>query len=98
MPFVRISVSAGFDERSALAIGESVHLAMTQTIDVPADDRFQAIMRHTPAEMTWDRHFLGVERSDRAVFVDITLAAGRSDEKKRALYAAIARNIESAGV
>ena len=68
---------------------------MTEAIDVPAADRFQVVTRHEPDEMIWDRSYLDVERSDRAVFVHITLAVGRDDEKKRSLYRAIAQNLSA---
>jgi 4-oxalocrotonate tautomerase len=68
---------------------------LTQTIDVPAADRFQVITRHEPHEMIWDRSFLGVERSDCAVFVHITISAGRDDDKKRSLYHAIVQNLSA---
>ncbi len=99
MPFVRIDVSPGFDEAAARAVADGVHAAMVETIDVPDADRFQVVTRHAPGEMVWDRAFLGVERSERAVFVQITLAAGRDDDKKRALYRSVARNLAArAGV
>lgn len=95
MPFVRIFVSPQFDAAAVRAIADGVHDAMSTTIDVPAADRFQVVTRQAPDEMIWDRTYLGVDRSDRAVFVNVTLAAGRSDDKKRALYAAIVGNLEA---
>jgi len=96
MPFVRIFVSPGFDDAQVRAIAEGVHAAMTQTIAVPAADRFQVVTRREPDEMIWDRSFLGVERSDKAVFVHITLAIGRDEDKKRSLYRTIAQNLSAA--
>lgn len=95
MPFVRIFISHDVDENQARAIADGVHAAMTATIDVPAADRFQVVTRQEPDEMIWDRSYLDVERSDRAVFVHITLAAGRDDEKKRSLYREIAQNLSA---
>jgi len=93
MPFVRISLTDSHDVPTAAAVGDAVHEAMVATIDVPGADRFQVISRHAPGEMVWDRTFLDVDRSERAVFVHITLALGRDDDKKRALYAKIVANI-----
>ena len=95
MPFVRIFVSQDFDEAQVRAVADGVHAAMTQTIDVPPADRFQVVTRHEPDEMIWDRSFLDVERSDSAVFVHITLAVGRDDDKKRSLYRAIAQSLSA---
>ncbi|GAC1401197.1 MAG: tautomerase family protein [Vulcanimicrobiaceae bacterium] len=98
MPFVRIYVTDHFAHARA-AIGDGVHRALVEAVAVPAGDRFQVITAHPDGEMIWDRNYLGVERSDRAVFVEITFRDGRDDAKKRALYAAIARNLEAdAGV
>ena len=41
----------------------------------------------------FDRHYLGISRSDDVVFVQITLSVGRSLEQKKALFAAIVRNL-----
>ncbi len=66
---------------------------MYATISIPEDDRFQVISEHSPAEFIYDRGYLGVQRSDAAIFVQITMKRGRSREQKRALYSAIAENL-----
>ena len=63
---------------------------MVETIDVPPDDRFQMIHEHSPESLVADRRYLGIERSDDVVLIQITLNAGRTLEQKRALYRAIA--------
>jgi len=63
---------------------------MVETINVPADDRFQVIQEHPPDTLVADRRYLGIERSDDVVFIQITLNVGRTLEQKRALYRAIA--------
>jgi phenylpyruvate tautomerase PptA (4-oxalocrotonate tautomerase family) len=93
MPFVQLSVSDNHDAATIRAIADGVHDAMVATIDIPAADRFQAIVKHGPDTMIWDRSFLGVERSDREIFVHITLAIGRDDAKKRSLYAKIVEEV-----
>ncbi len=99
MPFVEIFVSPGTARAACDAIGAGVHDALVAAVDVPPADRFQVINVQTDGAMVWDRTYLDVDRSANAVFVRITLAAGRSDAKKRALYAAITANLErDAGV
>ncbi len=95
MPFVQIFVSGAFDDARVGAISQGVAGALVATVDVPADDRFQVVCRNDDALLVWDRGFLGVERSDEAVFVHITLSAGRDDANKRALYRAIVENLMS---
>ncbi|MBU1304954.1 MAG: tautomerase family protein, partial [Alphaproteobacteria bacterium] len=46
-------------------------------------------------EFFFDRRFNGIARSDNVIVVEITMRRGRSDAMKRALYAAIARNLEA---
>ena len=99
MPLVRIDLHQGRSEEELAAIGDVVHQAMVETIAVPADDRFQVLTEHPPGRLVFDRHYLGVERDDGIVLVQITLARGRSVEKKEALYRRIAEGLEErAGV
>ncbi len=89
MPLVRISLREGKPETYRRAIGEAVHRAMVETINVPALDRFQVITEHTPAGLIYDPAYLGINRTVDVIFIQITLNAGRSVEQKRALYARI---------
>lgn len=90
MPFVTIHVPQGTSEPAVRAIADGVHAAMVATIGVPPGDRFQVVHEHAPGRMFADPTYLGVARSSRPVFVQITLHAGRSDDQKRALYRAVA--------
>ena len=99
MPLVRISLQGGRPAAHRRAIGDSVHRAMVETINVPALDRFQVITEHSPESLIYDPTYLGIERTEGVIFVQITLNAGRSTEQKRALYARMAELLaESAGV
>jgi phenylpyruvate tautomerase PptA (4-oxalocrotonate tautomerase family) len=48
MPLVRISLREGKPAAYRRAIGEGIHRAMVETINVPAQDRFQVITEHSP--------------------------------------------------
>jgi 4-oxalocrotonate tautomerase len=89
MPLVRISVREGRTPAQRRALGDAVHRAMVETCKVPADDRFQIITEHT-ADLVYDPKYLGVERSDGVVLVQIFFRKGRTVEQKRALYKRIA--------
>ena len=93
MPLVRVSLRKGKSPSYLESIGEAVHRAMVETINVPADDRFQIFTEHSVEELVYDPDYLGVKRSEDLVVIQITLNAGRSLEQKRALYDAIARNL-----
>ena len=88
MPVVRISLSAQ-NPIPGRSIGDYVHQAMTETINIPDDDRFQIISKHGSDELLFDRSFYGVERGDGFMVIDITLAIGRSTAIKKKLYSRI---------
>lgn len=90
MPLVRIALLEGRSAEERRRIGEAVHQAMVDTIGVPARDRFQLITQHAPGDFVYDAQYLGIERSDDLVIVQITMSAGRTLEQKRALYRRIA--------
>jgi 4-oxalocrotonate tautomerase len=99
MPLVRIDLHQGHSEEELAAIGDVVHQSMVETIGVPADDRFQVITEHQPGRLRYDPHYLGVDRDDGIVLIQITLARGRPVERKEALYRQIAEGLgERAGI
>ena len=96
MPLVRISLLKGKPASYRRKVGDAVHQAMVETIDVPAKDRFQLITEHDPEDFVYDREFLGMARSRDLVIIQITLAFGRSLHLKRALYRTIAERLGTA--
>jgi 4-oxalocrotonate tautomerase len=93
MPLVRISLIQGRTAAQRRDIGDAVHRALVQTIGVPERDRFQIITQHEPNELVYDPQFLGIQRTDGIVMVQITISTGRSLEQKRALYRRITENL-----
>jgi 4-oxalocrotonate tautomerase len=99
MPLVRISLREGTTPEYRRALADGVHRALAESMAVPADDRFQVITEHPPGGLIYNAHYLGVERSDRIVLVQITLSTGRKPQQKRALYRRMAEILaESPGV
>jgi phenylpyruvate tautomerase PptA (4-oxalocrotonate tautomerase family) len=90
MPLVRIALRKGQPETFRAALGESVHRAMVETLNVPAKDRFQIITEHDAAGLVYDPSYLDIARTDGLVAVQITLNAGRTLEMKKAFYARLA--------
>jgi 4-oxalocrotonate tautomerase len=93
MPLVRIDVRDGYTAEERAALGEGVHAALVEAIGIPVLDRFQVITVHPADGLVFDPEYLGIHRTPKVVFVQITLTAGRTLEKKRALFSAIARNL-----
>ena len=96
MPLVRISLVKGQPAALRREIGDAVHRALVETIDVPALDRFQLVTEHEAGDLVYDSMYLGIARSSDLVVIQITLSSGRSLEKKRALYRRIADNLHAA--
>lgn len=90
MPFVRIFLREGTSAAYRKAIADGVHQAMVNSIAAPPDDRFQVISEHPPENLLYDPQYLGIQRSDKVVFVQITMSAGRKPAQKRALFRRIA--------
>ena len=95
MPFVRIDTLKGRSASELAALGEGVHRALVETIGVPPLDRFQVISEHEPGRLIFDPEYLGIARTPGIVFVQITLSVGRTVEQRKALYAAIVRNLSA---
>jgi 4-oxalocrotonate tautomerase len=89
MPFVRIDLREGKPAEYRAAIGEAVYDALI-SIGVPANDRFQVISEHPKDCLVFDRGYLGIERSDELIMIQITLNEGRSLDLKKRLYKTIA--------
>ena len=89
MPFVRIDLRKGKDAAFREEISRVVHEALI-SVGVPKDDRFQVISEHEPPNFVFDPSYLGVQRSEELVMVQITWNEGRTLYQKKALYKAIA--------
>jgi 4-oxalocrotonate tautomerase len=86
MPLVRISLREGKSDEYRRALGDGVHQAMIEALEVPPQDHFQVITEHSRNDLIYDPSYLGVNRSDDIVIVQITLSAGRKPPQKRKLY------------
>ncbi|MBC7584961.1 MAG: tautomerase family protein [Tardiphaga sp.] len=86
MPLVRISLLRGKPSAYRQAIAEAVYQALRDTFDVPDRDRFVTITEHDGEDFIFDRFYLGIDRSDDFVIIQLTVSNTRTREKKRALY------------
>jgi phenylpyruvate tautomerase PptA (4-oxalocrotonate tautomerase family) len=90
MPLVEIYVSERRPPEQRRKLADAVHQALVAAIAIPEDDRFQIVRALGAEDIIADRGYLGVSRSEDLLFVRVTLRRGRSTEKKRALYRAVA--------
>jgi phenylpyruvate tautomerase PptA (4-oxalocrotonate tautomerase family) len=86
MPLVRISLREGTSDQYRKALADGVHQAMVEATEIPAQDRFQIITEHRAEGLIYDPSYLGIERSDKIVVVQITLSGGRRPAQKKKLY------------
>lgn len=96
MPLVRISVPANRDASYRRNVSDAVHKALVDAIGIPPADRFHILTAHNPEDLIFDPGYLDVTRTPGFLAVHITLRRGRAPEKKRALYRAIADNVNAA--
>ena len=96
MPLVRIDLTEGKTPEYRAKVGQVVYQATLDVLNVPKNDRFQVITEHPKGGMQIDREYLGVERSDECIFVQITLNSGRTVEMKQSFYKAVAEGLHEA--
>jgi phenylpyruvate tautomerase PptA (4-oxalocrotonate tautomerase family) len=85
MPLVHIDIRRGHSSAHKCAILDGVHAALVEAFKIPDHDRNQILREHAPEDFE--------ARGADPTFVSITAFSGRSREAKRALFAAIARNL-----
>ncbi len=94
MPLVRISLRQGKSEEYKKALADGVHRAIVEGADVPVQDRFQIITEHPAGGLIYDPTYLGIQRSDDIVMVQITLSTGRKLAQKRKLMKRMAEILQ----
>jgi phenylpyruvate tautomerase PptA (4-oxalocrotonate tautomerase family) len=86
MPLTNVSLRRGKPAAYRQAILDGIYRAQRETFDVPEDDRFMAISEHDEADFSYGATYLGINRSDDLVIIQITANNTRIVEKKKALY------------
>jgi 4-oxalocrotonate tautomerase len=59
---------------------------MVEILNAPENDRSQVISEHDADNFVYDPTFFGIERSADVVFLQLTLAEGRTLEQKRGFH------------
>lgn len=96
MPLVRISLRRGNSASHLAALRQGVYEAMREAFDVPENDRFILIHQHAPEEFDCDPHYLGIERSDELVVIQIACRDSRDAARKQAFYRCLAGRLAAA--
>jgi 4-oxalocrotonate tautomerase len=93
VPLSRISLRRGKTAAYRRAIMDQVYEALGETFDVPEDDRFMIVTEHDEDSFSFGRRYLGIERSDDLIIIQITVSNTRGIEQKKRLYKRIAERL-----
>lgn len=86
MPLTNISMRRGKSAAYRKAILDSLHQAMHETFNVPKDNGFMTITEHDEDNFKYSKSYLGIERSDDVIFMQLTVNNTRTIDQKKALY------------
>lgn len=95
MPLVRIALRRGKSAAHIKAIRDGVYAAMHESFQVPEGDRFILVSQYDADEFDYDPSYLGIERSDDLVIVQMTCNNTRGVPQKQAFYAAVVENLKA---
>jgi 4-oxalocrotonate tautomerase len=91
MPLVRIHVPQGQSAEYRNAISDVVYNTTITVLNVAENNRFHVISEHSATDLVIDPTYLGIQRSENAIIIQITLNEGRATlELKKAYYKALA--------
>jgi 4-oxalocrotonate tautomerase len=93
MPLSRVSLRRGKPAAHRKAILDGIYRAMRATFDVPEEDRFMTITEHDEADFSYSKTYLGIDRSDDLVMIQLTVSNTRTIEQKKALFRQIVANL-----
>ena len=99
MPLTRVSLRRGKPAAHRKAILEGLYQAMRETFNVPEGDRFMIVTEHDQDDFVYGADYLGIQRSDDLVIIQITVSNTRNVEQKQTLYRRIVERLtESPGL
>src|ERR1700744_3110336 len=93
MPLARVSLRKGKPAPYRTAILEGIYQALRETLNVPEGDRFMILTEHDQDDFVYDPTYLGTQRSDHLVYIQITVSNTRPTAQKQALFRRIAAKL-----
>jgi phenylpyruvate tautomerase PptA (4-oxalocrotonate tautomerase family) len=86
MPLTRISLRTGTSPEYRRALATNVYDALRAAFQIPENDFFVTVSEHDEDQFFFDRTYMGIERSDKLVIIQIAASQGRTLDQKKALY------------
>ena len=94
MPLVRISLRKGKPASYRKKIADNIYQALRETFDVPEEDRFMTIDEYEASNFFYSPNYMGIERDDDFIVVQITVSNTRTVAQKQALFKRIAERLQ----
>ncbi len=94
MPFTRISMIEGKSADYKQAIFSAVYEALRETFAVAEGDRFMVAQDFPAGDLAYHATYLGCERTDNVVIIEITCNNTRTVEQKKSLYQGLVERLE----
>jgi phenylpyruvate tautomerase PptA (4-oxalocrotonate tautomerase family) len=95
MPLARIDLVRGKSATFRKTLGEIIYKAMTDVINVPANDKFQVFTEHAADELNIADSYLGNNYTQDIILIQITMNGGRTVEMKKAFFKRIADDLHT---
>jgi 4-oxalocrotonate tautomerase len=93
MPLSRVSLRQGKPATYRKAITEGIYAAMRETFNIPEGDRFMIVTEHDGDDFLYSADYLGIQRSDDLVIIQLTVSNTRPVEQKKKLYRRIVERL-----
>ena len=96
MPVVRIDLNKDAPAERVRIVSQAVYGAMIDIANVPANDMFHIVTRHSADEIIYPQEgYLGIRYSLDLIMIQVTWVAGRSTDVKKRFYRRIADEIHA---
>jgi 4-oxalocrotonate tautomerase len=92
VPVTRIAIRQGKTPEYKQALLDEIYEAMRETVAIKEGDRFMAITEHDEHAFAYGP-FLGIERSNDLVQIQVFWAPGKTVEQKLAMYRRIVERL-----
>lgn len=86
MPLVRIHVPKGKSVEYRRTISDVIYETTITVLNVPENNRFHIISEHSTADLVIDPSYFGIQRSESAIIIQITLNEGRATLDLKKVY------------
>lgn len=93
MPLLRFDLTEGRTDDELKTLLDAAHRAMLAAFKVPERDRYQIVHEHPASRMIVEDTGLGIERTDKVVFLQVTTRP-RPRELKENFYRLLVEELE----